>query len=100
MANVTERVITVPANAEAGECPPQQDQAGPLEDKRIEQLSETLRTRARIFRQHNSNAYLYHRSELATWLGRDGHLLDKALEFMVEREWAGQFGLPDTWWIG
>lgn len=44
-------------------------QAGLL-DKRVEQLSETLRTRARVLRQHNSNAYLYHRSELVVWLKR------------------------------
>ena len=68
-------------------------------DKRIEQLSDAVRTRARIVRQHNSNAFLYHRSELAAWLGEDSHLVDAALEFMEVQGCAGKFGLPDTWWI-
>jgi hypothetical protein len=99
MTQANEHPIAVPADLEAGQCHPRQDQAGSPENKRIEQLSETLRTHTRIVRQSNSSAYLYHRNELAVWLGQDAHLLDEVLDFMLARGLAGQFGLPDTWWI-
>jgi len=97
MTEAAERVVASPAKVEAGEC--RADQTASVENKRIEQLSETLRTHTRIVRQSNSSAYLYHRSELAVWLGQDGHMLGEVLDYMLARGWAGQFGLPDTWWI-
>jgi hypothetical protein len=99
MTQANEHALAAPAEVEAGECRSHQDQAGSLENKRLEQLSETLRTHTRIVRQSNSSAYLYHRNELAVWLGQDARLLDEVLDFMLARGWAGQFGLPDTWWI-
>jgi hypothetical protein len=99
MTQANEHAIATPAEVQAGECRSRQDQAGSLENKRLEQLSETLRTHTRIVRQSNSSAYLYHRNELAVWLGQDARLLDEVLDFMLARGWAGQFGLPDTWWI-
>jgi hypothetical protein len=97
MKESTEEVISALAQVKVEDC--RRHQTGMFEDKRIEHLSEALRTHARLERQHNSNAYLYDRSELALWPRMDGHLLDEALEFMSAQGWAGKSGLPDTWWI-
>jgi len=68
------------------------------EAKDVEQLSQTLRTHVRIAKQA-SKASLFHRSELAVWLGEQRHLIDEALEFMAAKGWAVKFGAPDAWLI-
>jgi hypothetical protein len=70
-----------------------------FDNERAKQLSQTLRAHARVVRERNSNAYIYHRSELAQWLGKDVGLLDEVLEFMLAEGCAGTIGLSDTWWI-